>query len=140
MTFKLSKDQSARRLVLAADLRAKAAVLNTAIAAFNRGVEPLSRAVAEAQAGYNETLALARALADSVAETAREAFDAKSEKWQDSETGTQVRGWIDEWEMSLDEVDLDLPERLEELDPDAHADELEDAPAAIEELGHLLRL
>jgi hypothetical protein len=140
MTFKLSKDKSAKRLVLAADLRVKAAALNVAIVAFNRGVEPLSRAVADAQAGYNETLEMARALADTVAETAREAFDAKSEKWQDSETGIQVRTWIDEWEMSLDEVDLDLPEPLEELDPDAHADELEDAPAALEELKHLLRL
>ena len=110
MTFKLSKEQSAKRHALAADLRAKAAVLNVAIAAFNQGIEPLSRAVSEAQAGYNETLEMARALAGNVAETAQEAFDAKSEKWQDGETGTQVRSWIDEWEMNLDEVDLDLPE------------------------------
>jgi hypothetical protein len=139
MTFKLSKEQSARRHTLAADLRVKAAALNVAIAAFNRGAEPLSRAVAEAQAGYNETLEMARALAGNVAETAREVFDAKSEKWQDGETGTQARSWIEQWEMNLDEVDLNLPEPLEELDPDAHADELEDAPATIVELEHLLR-
>jgi hypothetical protein len=41
--------------------------------------------------------------------------------------------------MNLDEVDLDLPEALEELDPDAHADELEGAPATPVELEHLLR-
>ena len=139
MTFKLSKEQSAKRQALAADLRAKAAVLNIAIAAFNRGVEPLSRAVAEAQAGYNETLEMARALANGVAETAREEFDAKSERWQDGEAGTQVRSWIEQWEISLDEVDLELPEALEELDPDAHADELEGAPAAPLKLEHLLR-
>ena len=105
MTFKLSKEQSAKRQALAADLRAKAAVLNIAIAAFNREVEPLSTAVAEAQAGYNETLEMARALANGVAETAREEFDARSDRWQDGETGTQVRSWIEQWEMSLDEVD-----------------------------------
>jgi hypothetical protein len=139
MTFKLSKEQSAKRQALAADLRAKAVALNIAIAAFNRGVEPLSRTVAEAQAGYNETLEMARALANGVAETAREEFDGKSERWQDGETGTQVRSWIEQWEMSLDEVDLDLPEALEELDPDAHADELEDAPVSPLELEHLTR-
>jgi hypothetical protein len=139
MTFKLNKEQSAKRQALGADLRTKAAVLNIAIAAFNRGVEPLSRAVAEAQAGYNETLEKARALANSVAETAREEFDAKSERWQDGETGTQVRSWIEQWEMNLDEVDLELPEALEALDPDAHANELEDAPATPLELEHLLR-
>jgi hypothetical protein len=139
MTFKLNKEHLAKRQALVADLRAKAAVLNVAIVAFNRGVEPLSRAVADAQAGYNETLEMARALANSVAETAREEFDAKSERWQDGETGTQVRSWIEHWEMNLDEVDLDLPEALEELDPDAHADELEGAPATPVELEHLLR-
>ena len=77
---------------------------------------------------------MARALTDSVAETAREVFDAKSEKWQDGETGTRVRSWIDEWEMTLDDLDLDLPEPLEELDPDLHAGEIEDAPATPEEL------
>nr|WP_294502207.1 hypothetical protein [uncultured Rhodopila sp.] len=41
--------------------------------------------------------------------------------------------------MSLDEVDLELPEALEELDPDPHADELEDDPATPLELEPLLR-
>jgi DNA-binding transcriptional ArsR family regulator len=48
---------------------------------------------------------------------------------RDSESGTRVRSWIDEREMTLDEIDLDLPEPLEELDPDLHAGEIEDAPA-----------
>ena len=139
MTFKLTKDQSAERLALAAELRTKAAALNAAIEAFNRGVEPLCRAVADAQAGYNATLEVARALAAVIAETAQTQFDARSERWQDGETGIRVRGWIDEWEMNLDELDLDLPEPLEVLDPDLHAGEIEDAPAGPEELESVLR-
>jgi hypothetical protein len=134
MTFKLSKDQSAERIALAADLRTRAATLNVAIDAFNRGIEPLCRAVAEAQAGYNETLERTRALVAGVAEPAQAQFDARSERWQDGETGTRVRSWIDEWEMTLDDLDLDLPEPLEELDLDLHAGEIEDAPATPEEL------
>jgi hypothetical protein len=139
MTFKLNKAQSARRVALAAELRIKASTLNIAIDRFNRDVGPLSQAVVEAQADYNETLEMARALATSIAETAQAQFDTKSERWQDGETGIQVRNWIEHWEMTLDEVDLDLPEPPEELDPETHAGEIEDAPATPMELEDLLR-
>jgi hypothetical protein len=139
MTFKLNKAQSTKCHVLAAELRTKAAALNVAIDKFNHGVKPLSEAVAVAQNGYNETLEVARALATGIVETAQSEFDAKSERWQDSEAGTQVRNWIEHWEMTLDEVDLDLPEPLEELDPETHAGEIEDAPATPTELEDWLR-
>ena len=87
MAFKVTKEQLARRDVLAADLRAKAIALNAAIAAFNREVGPLARAVAETQANYNETVEQARTLASQISEAAQEVFDAKSERWQDSDNG-----------------------------------------------------
>jgi hypothetical protein len=137
MAFKVTKEQLATRDVLAADLRAKATALNVTIAAFNREVEPLVRAVAEAQVNYNETVEHARALANQISEAAQEVFDAKSGRWQDSDSGIQVRTWIEQWEMSLDDIDLDLPEPLEEIDPDEHASALESAsgrPAELETL------
>jgi hypothetical protein len=82
---------------------------------------------------------LARALAAGIAETAQAQFDVRSERWQDGETGTRVRSWIEAWEMSLDELDLALPEPLEALDPDLHAGEIEDAPATPTELEDWLR-
>ena len=71
MAFKLSKDQLTRRDALAADLRKKAIMLNVAVAAFNRGMEPLSQAVLEAQDDYNETLETARMLASEISEALR---------------------------------------------------------------------
>jgi hypothetical protein len=38
--------------------------------------------------------------------------------------------------MNLDDVDLDLPETLEEIDPEEHACALEDSPASPVELEH----
>jgi hypothetical protein len=137
MPFKATKEQLARRDVLAAGLRTKANALNAAIAAFNEQVEPLSRAVAEAQVNYNETLEQARTLAGQVCDAAQGEFDAKSERWQESDNGVQVRTWIEQWEMSLDDVDLSLPEPLEEIDPDEHASVLGSAsgrPAEIEQI------
>jgi len=134
MAFKLSREQIAARDALATVLRGKAEALNVTIAAFNRGVEPLSRAVGEALNDYNGILEKARILAGCVSEAAEEEFDAKSQRWQDSERGVGVRSWIEQWEMSLDDVELELPEELEEIDPDGHADRIEDGPGSLIEL------
>jgi hypothetical protein len=130
MAFKLSKQQLAERNTLAADLSKKAEALNIAIAAFNQAIGPLSQAVGHALEDYNGVLEKARTLVDIVTETAQAEFGAKSEKWQESDTGIQVRSWIEQWEMSLDDVDLDLPEPLTEIDPDEHAGAIEGASPA----------
>jgi hypothetical protein len=137
MAFKLSREQLAKRHTLASDLRDKALTLNIAIAAFNKGVEPLAKAVAEAQDAYNETMEAARTLAGNVAEPAQEKFEAKSERWQESDNGIHIRIWIEQWEMSLDDIELDLPEPLEEIDPEDHAGEIEDAPGSPIDLEHV---
>src|ERR1700686_4391762 len=136
MAFRLRKDHLTERDALAADLRKKAEALNIAIAAFNQAIEPVSQAVGEALADYNGTLEKARALASSITEPAEEQFDAKSEKWQESDKGIEVRSWIEQWEMSLDDVDLELPEPLEEIDPEEHAAALASGPGRPAELAH----
>jgi hypothetical protein len=134
MAFKLSRDQLATRNALVADLRRKANALNVAIATFNREVGPLSQAVAQAQTDYNADVERARTLTSEISEVAQEQFDARSERWQNGDNGIWIRTWIEEWEMSLDDVDLDLPEPIEEIDPDGHAGALESGPATPMEL------
>jgi hypothetical protein len=56
-----------------------------------------------------------------------------------SNAGTQVRVWIEQWAMSLDCVDLDLADPLEEIDPDEHAGALESGPRNPAELEHMHR-
>jgi hypothetical protein len=128
MAFKLSKQQVAERDALAGALRQKAKQLNIAIDAFNQSVAPLTLTVRKALDDYNEALEKARTLASSVTEAAQAEFDAKSEKWQESNKGIEVRVWIEQWEVSLDDVDLDLPEPLATIDPDVPAEAIEGAP------------
>jgi hypothetical protein len=128
LAFKLSRQQLAERDAVAADLRKKAIALNTAIATFNQAFEAFTQPVVEALENYNAILEKGRILAGSVTAAAHDEFDAKSERWQDSEKGIQVRTWIEQWEMSLDDVDLDVPEPLAEIDPDEQALEIEGAP------------
>jgi hypothetical protein len=64
------------------DLRARGAALKVVIDPFRQDIEPLCRAVAEAQAGYNEALQTAWALATGVTAPAYAQFAAKSERGQ----------------------------------------------------------
>ena len=130
VAFRLSQRQLAERDALAADIREKTKALNAAIAAFNQAIEPLSRTVIEALDDYNTILEKARAFAGGVTEAAHDAFDARSERWRGSDQGIQVRSWIEQWEVSLDDIDLEVPEPLTEIDPEEHALEIEDAPSA----------
>ena len=123
--FKLNEPQSAERDALAAELREKATALNAAIAAFNQAIEPLSLPVIGALEDYNATLEKARALAGGITEAAQDVFDARSERWQQSDKGIKVRNWIEQWEVSLDDIDLDLPEPLIEIDVEQQASEIE---------------
>jgi hypothetical protein len=126
--FKLSKRQLAKRDVLAAALRERAAALNAGIAAFNQEIEPLSRPVVEALEDYNATLEKTRAFANGITEAAHDEFDARSKRWQGSDKGVEVRSWIEQWELSLDDIDLDLPEPLTEIDADGLALAIEESP------------
>jgi hypothetical protein len=136
MAFKISNELLARRRALAADLSARGRALNVAVSTFNRDIAPLVQHVAEALDSYTGSPGRARDLADNIVTAAQEAFDTKSDKWQDSEKGEQVRHWIEQWEMSLDSVDLDLPPVFEKIDPEEPAGDLEDAPGSTSELEH----
>jgi chromosome condensin MukBEF ATPase and DNA-binding subunit MukB len=128
MTFKLSKQQVTERDALAGALRQKAEQLNTAIDAFNHALAPLTLTVRQALDDYNGTLEEARTLASSVTGGAQAKFDAKSQKWQESDKGIEVRVWIEQWEVALDDIDLDLPEPLAAIDPDEQAGAIVAAP------------
>jgi hypothetical protein len=139
MAFRISNEQATRRDVLAAALRERATELNRAIAAFNRGVEPLTQSLNETLNGYNMALQIARSFTNGIADAAQADFDVKTERWKDSDKGVRVRDWIERWQIDLDDVDLELPEPLEELDPEEHAGEIEDAPRSPMELAQIIR-
>jgi hypothetical protein len=128
MAFRLSKQQLAARDALATALREKAASLNATITAFNEAIEPLSQPVMKALEDYHAVLDEARGLASGIADSAHDEFDTRSERWQSSDKGIIVRSWIEQWEVNLDDIELDLPEPLTEIDPDQHANEIEGAP------------
>jgi hypothetical protein len=127
--IKVSRDQVTERDGLVADLRAKGDQLANAIKQFNTVAAPLIAAVEDALDGYNERLEASREFISNIAETMRSEFDERSERWQDSETGKAADLFIKIWEdIDLEDVDIEVPLLLEEIDGAEHAVALELLP------------
>ena len=59
-------------------------------------------------------------------------YNDRSESWQEGDRGQAYQGWMDEWDVSLESVELGMNEdrTLLELD-DSIVDELENLPDAV---------
>jgi hypothetical protein len=129
LAFKLTKKQVAERNALAAGLRLKAARLAVAITDYNETLSTVAPAVRGAIDAYNEAIEAARTFVNEIAEPAREEYDDKSPRWQESEKGTEADRWINEWEaISLEDSDIEPAEPLDEIDPSELAGQMEDLP------------
>lgn len=69
---------------------------------------------------YNEAMRRAGEFVGEVAKHHREKWDARSERWRDSERGQTAATWVESWESAAEEFgeELDEPEEgaLEELE------------------------
>jgi phosphosulfolactate phosphohydrolase-like enzyme len=61
---------------------------------------------------YNECLEDATSFVEEIASRLRDEFDEKSEKWQESERGSEIGEFIYEWEN----VSLDTADKIDEAD------------------------
>jgi hypothetical protein len=127
--FKLSKPEQVRRDKITAALRSSGEAYNLAVEEYNRLIARAVEVLRIAQHDYNSALSDAEHFVGDFAEDKREEFGEKSEKWQDSDTGSDVSDWLDEWEgVEFNEIELDLPEPMEEIDPSELASQIEDLP------------
>lgn len=106
---KLTKDQVERRDDMAAELRAKWEDVESASQAIQGYMDELNAAIV----AYNETVGDVEQFRGDIAGQMQEAFDEKSEKWQEGETGQAYDGWKSEWDNfeaeEMAEVEIDIP-------------------------------
>ena len=78
--------------------------------------------ITDAVQHYNAMLEAAREFCADIAQVSQDEWDDKSEKWQESDRGTDCAGWIDQWRDvefgELDEPDYPHP-ALDELQESA---------------------
>lgn len=130
MAFKLTKDESAQRDKILAELNETRDVLEAAISAYNSVVEEAKPPVEEALEKYNAVVERAQSFAVDIANQAETDIDEKSEAWQESERGEAAVEWKDEWlDAEFSAYELEFPDELQFDQPD-HAETLEGLPEA----------
>lgn len=119
MSFKLNKDNKADVQGHLADLVKLKKDLNAKIEEFNEALEAKGTAITEALEAFNEKLNDIESWRDDFTGELQSLFDEKSERWQDSDAGYAAQDFIDSWQnLSLDAVELELPEPFEPMEFD----------------------
>ena len=108
--------QEQRHAELLDRLTTKKAALEDAINEYNEKARALFVNVTENAEDLQSAIDDANALLDGVREDAQAHYDEKSEKWQESDKGTDYQEWISELEQTLDDVEVDAPEDVSEPD------------------------
>jgi len=92
--------------------------LQMAVDYYNKVVDPARGDLGDCINSYNESVEALKELYKGFASEAQEYYDNRSEAWQDSDAGSTHMEWIGQLEEidGLDDVEIELPEDLEEPD------------------------
>lgn len=97
MAFRLTKAQrrelGGHRAALLADRKAVMAAFETMLGVMSDAVHHVNKLIAE----HNGRVLAAQAFVDDVAEEFRDAYDERSERWQDSDAGQSAFQFVEEW-------------------------------------------
>lgn len=125
---RLSKAEERLRQELVAELKAAEQLVTYRFAELLGLLKHITGDVNEAIRSYNAGLVKTKVFVEGVAETFRDAYEEKSDKWKEGDAGQEADAFISEWES----IDFDPIPELEILEP-----ELEEKPclaAALESL------
>lgn len=124
----LSHKQSKQLAQVRSDLQQKQEKLESAIADFNANLNELwAELVADNIDEYNKTVSVAQEFINQTREEIQNYYDERSESWQSGDRGTSFNEWIDQWDISLEEIDVDSPDEIDVPDFEAFF-QLEELP------------
>lgn len=106
----ISNKQSQQLNSFKSDLEQKQEKVEEAIANFNANVEELwANLVADSINEYNLTVIAAQDFVDQTRSEIQSYYDERSDSWQDGNRGTLFNEWIEQWDISLEEIDINSP-------------------------------
>ena len=122
----LSENEINRKAAIERKLDAALSGVENAQSAYNAEMQALwQKYMAPAFEQLNAALSDAEEFRAGVEERLQEFSDDQSDKWQDSDEGSEFSDWLSEWQnVSFDEVDVEEPEEFDfesviEIDIDA---------------------
>lgn len=126
----LTKSDLARRDGYAEELRELRGKIEDQFRVLN---EETFRPINDLIAKYNETLEEARGFLEDLSSVMSDYYDARSDKWRDSDAGTAYQSWMSAYaDFDAEEMEeVALPDTTEEQA--THAEEIEALPVEPEE-------
>ena len=120
----INKARQAEIDTAAAACREAATALNNAVADYNTGLKDLKAPVEGAVTEFNEKLTELREIYRGIGEEARDYYENRSERWQESDAGTDYLEWVEALEAAEfdDDVEIEFPDELDELDLRSYED------------------
>lgn len=108
----------------ATDLRETRDALDGALTEYNRRVAKAFSDLQPFVTAFNERVSEANEFVSTVHDDQQAHFDERSEKWQEGDVGSAYSDWMSQWELAVEEVELEEPGELEmpDVDLDAFAD------------------
>jgi hypothetical protein len=111
---KLSKAQEAERQRLADELRAAEESVKEGITQFNAAMEMAMEDLTMALDSYHDAVTEANAFRQQIEGDISGYYEDKAEKWQDSEAGQANLNWRDQWRERLEDIEVTIPDPIEE--------------------------
>lgn len=108
MAFKITGKKLDERDRLLQEVNEAKSKLEDAVTTYNAAVEDARSSINDFITAFNTALGNAKDFIEGVRDDAQTEFDEKSEKWQESDRGSQVQSWIDEMEGHADTLDTEL--------------------------------
>ena len=84
--------------------------LDAAVSTFNAAMEEAWEKVQEALDEHNTAIESANEWRGDIAQQMQDYYDNRSEKWQESDKGSEYEQWKSEWEESFDQVEMEKPD------------------------------
>lgn len=126
--MKLSKDQRSTKTHHVETIRSAGNNLETAIESANKTIRELNDTIKTVVQEYNSAVEDANNFMEEILSEAEDTFDEKSELWQESAKGQNLQEFIDAWNTTIDPVDIDDIQEINDANTDADAATLEELP------------
>lgn len=124
---KLTRDQIQTKLKFAYQLSDVGEDIQDSIKRYNQLIEAARTEIEGLVGRYNELVQDAQGMMEGIHDEQEAYKGDRSDRWQDSDAGQAYTEWMDAWAVDLEEMDIVLPDEIEEPSLDA-LDVLRDLP------------
>lgn len=114
---RLSKIQLKRHEELSGKLSSAKEDLDDAITSFNEKVELLHNDLLQSKVdAFNEAIRQANEFTEEIHSEQEDYESERSDNWRDGDAGSAYQDWMSQWEMELEELELEPPTPFDEVE------------------------